>query len=321
MIEGGDRLRMLRTGEEALLLPPALLHRVQAPLDGIALADGFSADLDEDRIGVRARKDAQGVPTAALHRMGELQGPKRSIGLDLHPGDGHAVLDQFDRHLAAGTDAGPLDVPVGLLAEPAPLDLGLRLLLEPGRGLDTEDHRAPRRKLQKTPLLSQGHRIGLEVHEVTASVADIIASGPDALAPVLIRPALGQLHIAAPQSDPLAVDARKVGLTADARAIAGVEGVVPDVQLPRIRRVDSADEIHRGHRLAIGAGYLMRHVGSDPAERRDLAGGQLGRVELEAPTTVGRAGEGPLGLGPLEGVQPQGGPMLLGVAPRIHLLP
>ena len=74
-----------------------------------------------------------------------------------------------------------------------------------------------------------------------------------------------ELDVAAAQSDAVAVDAREVGLAADAGAEARVERVVPDVQLPRRRRVDGGDEVDG----------VVRHVddvlvGADAVEARHL---------------------------------------------------
>ena len=51
--------------------------------------------------------------------------------------------------------------------------------------------------------------------------------------------------IAAAQPDALAIDARKIGLAADARSIADVQRVIPDIQFPGIRRVDGRDDIRQ----------------------------------------------------------------------------
>ena len=198
-------------------------------------------------------------------------------------------------------------MPVRLLTKLAPLDVDLRLLVEPGRCLNPEHHRASLGQLQRTPLLSHDDRVGPEVHQVTAPIPDIIASGSDSLAPVFIRPAFWELHIATSQTHALAVDAGEIGLAAYAGAVAGIERVVPNVQLPRIGRVDGANEVYRGHEFTIWTRHVVGHVhdvfvGTDAAEGWDLLSGQLGRVELQSPAAVRRAGEGSLGLGPLEGI-------------------
>ncbi len=77
------------------------------------------------------------------------------------------------------------------------------------------------------------------------------------------------------EADTLAVDAGEVGLTADAGAEAGVEGVVPDVEFPDRWRVAHGEEVDSGDRPSIGARDLVGDiddvlVGADAVETGDL---------------------------------------------------
>src|SRR5262245_55356623 len=90
-----------------------------------------------------------------------------------------------------------------------------------------------------------------------------------------------ELDVAAPQSDAFAVDEREVGLAAYARAEAGVERVVPDVQLPGRRRVNGRNEINR----------VVRHVNdvfvrADAVESRQFVIGQTVALQLESPARM-----------------------------------
>ena len=59
----------------------------------------------------------------------------------------------------------------------------------------------------------------------------------------VVAEAAVKFDIGAAEADALAVDAGEIGLTADAGAEAGVEGVVPDVELPGMRGIDCGQEI------------------------------------------------------------------------------
>ena len=61
-------------------------------------------------------------------------------------------------------------------------------------------------------------------------------------------------------------------------------------------------------------------IGADTVVGRHLVVGELVQIEIDAVARVGRAANGALLLGPLEGVKSKGGPMLVGVATRIDLI-
>ena len=185
--------------------------------------------------------------------------------------------------------------------------------------------------------------VGLEIHEVALAIAHIGAAGADAFTPgIIIEPAV-EFHIGAAQTHALAVDAGEVGFAADACAEAGVEGVIPNVQLPGVWRVDHGHEIDRWYQLAIRPRDLVGDVddvfaGTDAIEGRHdvvwqfIRGGWKSEFvclsacgiafskRLQAPAAVSGAGERSLFLCPFQRVEAQRGPVRGGVAAGIHLL-
>src|SRR5437879_6106527 len=67
VLVGALRVRHLLHFDETLLLGPALIHALQAPLRAAApRTDRLVADQHEYRVGVRRGQDAQRHPTAAV---------------------------------------------------------------------------------------------------------------------------------------------------------------------------------------------------------------------------------------------------------------
>src|SRR5262245_9380714 len=95
---------------------------------------------------------------------------------------------------------------------------------------------------------------------MASAVADVVSTTADALTPVGVIELPIELHVRAAESHLFAVDAREIGLSADAGTEAHVECVIPNVQLPHIGRVDRRYEIHGRHRLPVGTWYFVRHV-------------------------------------------------------------
>ena len=131
---------------------------------------------------------------------------------------------------------------------------------------------------------------------MAAAVADVGPAFLDALAPAVeIEPAVFELDVDSPQADALAVNTGKIGLAADPRAKAAIQGVIPDVQLPRSRRVHRRQEIdcvvHHVHDVFIGA---------DAVEGRNLVGrNRVGRG-LQSPARVGEPDDPSLRFAPLQ---------------------
>src|SRR6185436_12204258 len=98
-----------------------------------------------------------------------------------------------------------------------------------------------------------------------------------------------ELDVAAAQADARAVDAGEVGFAADACAEAGVERVIPDVQLPDRRRVYSRDEIHRVVRYVNDV-----FVRADAVKFGQFVMRQLGGLHFQAPARMREAHDGAL---------------------------
>src|SRR5881628_1709237 len=92
---------------------------------------------------------------------------------------------------------------------------------------------------------------------MTQAVTDVTASSLDSFDPVVEIQFAVEVNIAATQADALAVDTREVGLAADTCAIAAIQGVVPDIELPIRWRIDRRDEVAGAvgdvHEVFIGA--------------------------------------------------------------------
>src|SRR5262249_59163466 len=84
--------------------------------------------------------------------------------------------------------------------------------------------------------------VDAKINQVAPAVRNVSAPIAHALGPPVVVEFI-EFDVAAAESDAFPVDAREIGLAADARAEAGVERVVPDVQLPRRWRVNGRDEI------------------------------------------------------------------------------
>ncbi len=177
---------------------------------------------------------------------------------------------------------GALQVPVGLLVERPRLDragLGRDVRVEMGGDLGGDLHRARRVELQLAARFAGRRVVDPEVDQVAVAVADIRPALLDPLAPLVeVELAVVELDVDPAQADALAVDAGEVGLAADLGPVAAVERVIPDVELPRGRRVDARDEVDR----------VVDHVddvfvGADAVERRDLVRTAACRPEIFSP--------------------------------------
>src|SRR5271157_2152791 len=222
-----------------------------------------------------------------------------AAGVDLRSGNGICVDDELDGNLPALADSGPLDVPVGLLVERALANylrlggwLGIKQGSDPGADFDGRR----RRELQLATSLAHAAVAHAEIDQVAAAVPDVGPAFLDALAPAVeIEPAVVELDVDSPQADALAVNAGEIGLAADPRAKAAVQGVIPDVEQPGNRRVHRGQEIDR----------VMHHVhdvfiGADAVEGRNLVRrNRVGRG-LQSPTRVGEPDKPALRLGPLQ---------------------
>ena len=145
-----------------------------------------------------------------------------------------SIDDDFDRDFARLTDARALEMPVRLLRSRRSANRAVGFFTEPRGDARRDASRSQvRRASIRCPASPIAHVVHFEIDQVARAVADVVAARADAFAPVVVSRACRQLHVAAAEADALAVDARKIRLAADARAEAGVERVIPDVQFPR----------------------------------------------------------------------------------------
>src|SRR5262249_38762012 len=156
------------------------------------------------------------------------------------PCDRLAVDHHLDRHLARVADAAFLQVPAGP-GVPARLADGLgrfsRLRLQQRRDVRLDLHLPRLLQAHLAPLQAHAQAVDREVHQVALAVADVAAPLLDALGPVLEAQLARHVHVTAPDPHALAIDAGEVRLPADATAVADVQRVIPDVQLPDRGRV------------------------------------------------------------------------------------
>src|SRR5262249_50019783 len=139
-----------------------------------------------------------------------------------------------------------------------------------------------------------------EVHQVAFAVADVTAAVLDPFGPGVEIKLAVEMDVAAAQADALAVDAREIGLAANAAAVAAVQRVIPDVQLPNRRRVHGGDEtagiVRDIHEILVGAD--ARHARHHVVGQLANVGAALGR--LQAPAAVRETDDAALRLGPAE---------------------
>ena len=94
-------------------------------------------------------------------------------------------------------------------------------------------------ELELAPRLAYANVVYLEVDQMATAITDIRPPLLDPFTPgVKIELAVRELDVDTPQTDPLAVNARKVGLPGNLASVPTVERVIPDVELPGRRRVD-----------------------------------------------------------------------------------
>ena len=325
MFVGGEGVGLFLGLDEPLLLRPALVHALEAPVETAPLANGPSVHDHEDGIAVRRGQDAQRHPTAARDLRVEGNVSLLPISEEVLPRHGHSVDDQFQRHLACPAEAGPLDLPDKAVSRRG-VDFLIQQGCDLGGDVDGDVGFLPVPvHAQLTPALAHRHVVHLEVEQVAVAVAHVVASQPDAFAPVVVGQLAVELHVAAAQAHALAVDAGEICLTTRAHAEPGVQAVIPHVQLRLRIGIDGGGEINRRHQLAVRSRHLVRDV-HDKLVRADavviwhLIARQFPIAHGDARAAVGRAGHGALLLGPAQRVQAEGGPVLVGNAAGINLI-
>ena len=90
-----------------------------------------------------------------------------------------------------------------------------------------------------------------EVHQVTASVRDIGSAVPNRVEPFGVGKGAVDFGVTSALAYATVVNTREIGLTGDPRAETDVKRVIPNIQLPDIRRVAGRDEIN-----CSGLGYV-----------------------------------------------------------------
>src|SRR5258708_29325469 len=157
------------------------------------------------------------------------------------------------------------------------------------------------------------------------SVAHVAAALPDAFRPGIEVQLAIQLDVGPPDPNPFAVNSRKIRLAAVPRPVPAIERVIPHVQLGNGISVDCRDEVDRRNLPAVRPLHGMGHVHHilirpDSVIRRNRIGWDCSLRGLNSVAGMGRATNGPLLLGPLESIEPEGRPVLPGIAAGIYLL-
>ena len=274
---------------------------------------------------MRRRQNAQRHPTAPFDLHLERDVPDRSIRQNILLRHRLAIDDEFHRHLASLAETGPFDVPVRLLVVGALLQAGIGLLIQACRDPGGHPDAAGFGQLELALVLAERPLANLELHQVAPAIADVVSALSNALAPLVVIEFAIEFDIRPANPDPLAIDARKVRLATDARAEAGVQRLVPDIQFPNRGRVHHRKEIDGGHRFAVGAGHFVGHIhdvfiGADAVEFGHVVIRQLAAFDLQTPARMGRTADGPLLFGPAQRVEAERGPMVFGIAAGINLI-
>ena len=265
---------------------------------------------------MRGGKNARGDPAAGFERNLEREITHAAIG-DERLGSHHRpVHDNLDGHFSTSPEPGPLEIPIrrGIVGRAS--NQLVRDGLEICRRLDGDLH-APRAIEPQFALvgarLDAVHR---EVHQMALPIRDVVAAGFHRIDPFSIRQATVDLRIRARQANLVISDTGEIRLAADPRPEAGIQRVIPDVQLPDVRCIPGRNEIDR-----VG----MRHVddelvGADAVERRYFVVRQRAAARLQPPSGMGESNHGSLRLGPAKNGQRPGRPVLETPRARVVLI-
>ena len=237
--------------DEAAFLGPTFGDGSEAPLRAaFGGADGFVIDDDPDGIAVGGSENTHCNPAAAIDLHIEADFAKFAIGRNSFFGDRVAIDEELDLDISGVALSRPFDMPVGFLALGFAFHDGIDLFIEPAGEVDLGGNFSGFVQFNFAIVSADFLIVDGKVHEVAAAVADVIASRANSFAPFVVGEFAIDFDIAAAQPDALAIDTGEVGLAADAGAIADVESVIPDVELPDHRSVYGGNEINRRNEVA-----------------------------------------------------------------------
>src|SRR5258708_4095664 len=116
VLVSGSRLRHLVRFDETLLLFPAAVYAVEAPLRAASRGpDRLAIDEDKDRVGMRRGKDSQSHPTAFVELRVERNIANVAVCFYFVPGNRVAVNNKFDRDTPCSFHAGAFDIPIRVI--------------------------------------------------------------------------------------------------------------------------------------------------------------------------------------------------------------
>src|SRR3954469_25051643 len=117
---------------------------------------------------------------------------------------------------------------------------------------------------------------------MTPAVRHVALAPAKSIQPSAIAERAIDLGVDAPLADARIRDARKIGLPRDARAEPDIERVIPDIELPNVRRVHSGNEIN-----SIGIRYINNiFVSANAVETWNLVIGKLAGFHFQPPAGV-----------------------------------
>ncbi len=260
---------------------------------------------------MRRRQHSRRHPRAPLHLHLKLHIPHRPIPHHVLHRHHLAIHHQFHGHLVRLANPRPLHRPIRLLVIRQLLQRQVRRLVEQHRRLHRHLHAS-----SPTQLHILKPSIHAKVHQVRPPIAQIAASLAQPINPLAIRQRRIELHIRPAQPHPVIRDAGKICLPRNPRPIPDIQRVIPDTQLPHIRRIAAGNEIDRPRPCHIH--HIL--VRPDAVKPRHLIARHLRIHHLQSPSRMRIPGHRPLLLRPLEHGHIPGRPILQLLRARIILL-
>src|SRR4029077_608183 len=126
------------------------------------------------------------------------------------------------------------------------------------------------------------HAVHAEIHQVTSAVGYITATSAQSLQPRRVTKWALNSGIDATLANARIRNTWEIGLTGNPRSESDVQRVIPDIELPGVRRIHRRNEIHRAR---------MRHVHdvfvrADRVEPWNFVVGYFPRLHLESKSRV-----------------------------------